>query len=200
MAGVRARYISSKGTSKRSASATLHLTEGLLQWLYLILSTLRAAVRQRAQKLWYGDEVEEPKVIQHKASVLRAIRKCAIHFAPISATTALAGLNLGGYFIGDEYSGLNSGLWQDVDKLALQIAAKLYVGTPDSLTLRGTKLNSSSGIVDCCLTCNYYHGHREARTSLEPGRLASRHAGDQNAFCGNQFSRFPRFSNGHQWV
>jgi len=76
-------------------------------------------------------EVEQPKVVIHTfiplESLWRAFRKCSIHFASVALTTMLTGLNLGTLFIGEEFQGLNQGYWQDFDKLALQIAAKLYV-------------------------------------------------------------------------
>ena len=104
--------------------------------LYSRLSVFLVLSAGLARKQWLGTKVEKPKIIIHQASVLRALRKCAIHFAPIIATVVLAGYNLGTYFIGKEFLGLDAGYWQDFDRLVLQVAAKVYVCAHLFITVR----------------------------------------------------------------
>ena len=114
--------------SKNLTLVTLQLLKKFSTSVHSGLSVIFVLIKSLTRKLWYGVEAEEPKVIIHKASILRTVRKCAIHFAPIAATIVLAGLNIGTYFIGNEFVGNDTGYWQNVDRLALQITAKLYVG------------------------------------------------------------------------
>jgi hypothetical protein len=104
--------------------------------LYSRLSAFLVLSARLAREQWLGTEVEKSKIIIHQASVLRALRKCAIHFAPIIATIILAGYNLGTYFIGREFLGPDAGYWQDFDRLALQVAAKVYVCAHHFITVR----------------------------------------------------------------
>lgn len=119
--------------SKSHASQALQRLKEILQSFYTHLCAFGARVKRSARKLWNGDESEDHKVITHSASSWRAVRKCAIHFLPIAMTIILAGFNLGRYFIGDEFLGYDSGRWQDFDKLALQLSAKLYVSISESM-------------------------------------------------------------------
>lgn len=96
---------------------------------YTVSRTLLNFLVRMSCEAWYGHRHEDSKVITHRASVRRAVKKCSVHFVPIAATVVLAGLNIGEYFIGSEYKGPDSGRWQDFDKLSLQLAAKLYVSS-----------------------------------------------------------------------
>ncbi|KAL1860254.1 hypothetical protein Daus18300_009308 [Diaporthe australafricana] len=89
------------------------------------LETVYLCAGKRVRKAWNGKSLESPKVIVHD-ELARAFRKCVVHLPPISVTAVLSSLNLATYFIGNQYQGFNDGVWQDVDNLALQVAAKLY--------------------------------------------------------------------------
>jgi len=115
--------------SKAHTSPALGPLKWIFRLLYNFSSTLWVFIVRLSCGIWSGYGREEPKVITHRASAWRAVKKCAVHFVPIAATVVLAGVNIGTYFVGGEYKGYDSGRWQDFDKLALQLAAKLYVST-----------------------------------------------------------------------
>ena len=106
-----------------------------------ILAKLWEFVARTAFTLWWGSADEVPKIVIHKPSIWRVLRKCLIHVLPILAAVFLAILNLNTYFLGSQFTGRVSAGWQDFDKWGLQIAAKGYV----SYTLQSDFEKSSRG-------------------------------------------------------
>ena len=114
---------------KRRALVALQHVKSFFESVHSISYAFLALIARSARKRWYGAEVEEPKVIIQHASILRAVKKCTIHIVPIIATIILTVLNIKTYFIGTEFQGYDTGYWQDFDRLALQVTAKLYVSS-----------------------------------------------------------------------
>lgn len=120
----------SNGVLKSRMLVALQAVRNFFRWICRKFKDFPALIARHARKFWYGADVEEPKVITEEASCYRIVRKCAIHVLPMSAACILTRLNTTTYFVGSEYTGYNSGKWQDFDNLALQIVAKLYVSIP----------------------------------------------------------------------
>ena len=83
-------------------------------------------IKTRSKLVWRGEETEEKKVVLRKSFSSAALR-CWVHIVTLSATATLASLNLAGYFIGAQLQGLNDRVFQALDVLCLQVAAKLLV-------------------------------------------------------------------------
>lgn len=100
--------------------------------LFTIICTLWARINnslaylaQSAEKYW----TKKDAVIV-KGGTISVVRRCIIaHTLPICASPTLAGLNLKGFFIGDEYLGYSDSTSQAIDRLSLQVTAKLFVST-----------------------------------------------------------------------
>lgn len=77
-------------------------------------------------ELLHGAPAEKRRVVV--TSNWRAIvSKSAIHILPVLATIVLAYLNVRGYFIGVNMQGLASPAAQDLNRLCLQVTAKIVV-------------------------------------------------------------------------
>lgn len=120
-------YSSINYAGKRHALAFLHFVNRFFKWVCLKLFAFCILIKRLIHELWYGAEDDKPKIIIFYPNFWQRIRKCAIHFVPLAATAVLAGLNFKGYFIGEDFQGFTSELWQNFDKLAVQVAAKIYV-------------------------------------------------------------------------
>jgi len=107
---------------------TVQRVRTLLRSTVLKLCAIYAWASKRISEFWSGAEEEEPKIVIYTGA-WKALQKCAIHIPPIAATAALSSLNLVTYFIGAQYVGYNTEVWQSFDRLALQITAKFYVST-----------------------------------------------------------------------
>ncbi|KAK5360230.1 hypothetical protein LTS13_010320 [Exophiala xenobiotica] len=145
--------VTKTGGSKGRVLVVMHYARKLFDLFHSGLSAALAWIAHSARRLWWGVEVEEPKVIIHPARFWWKLRKCAIHFLPVAATVVVTGLNIGTYFVGAEFRGNDTGYWQDFDKLALQVTAKLYelltiasLGSIMMDILRYQLLLSSSGL------------------------------------------------------
>ncbi|KAK5743260.1 hypothetical protein LTR17_002737 [Elasticomyces elasticus] len=73
----------------------------------------------------HGAPKEEPKEIVTR-DWTNVCLKLLIHLTPVCATVTLAFLNLKGYFIGSQLQGPNTAVAQGMDRLALQVTAKLF--------------------------------------------------------------------------
>lgn len=120
-------HVSTPNSSKRRMRTFLQHTQKFFKLLFAGLYTALAWITQPVRKLWYGVEVEQPKVVIPQSMLWVKFWKCAIHFVPVAATVVVAGLNIGTFFIGNEFQGYNTGYWQDFYRLALQVTAKSYV-------------------------------------------------------------------------
>jgi hypothetical protein len=95
-------------------------------WLESLLVSFIQRVVRVFTSLHDGSEKEEEKVIVRQG-VFRALKRCSVHIIPLCATAVLASINLNGYFVGAQYAGFNSSAAQSIDRLCLQVTAKLYV-------------------------------------------------------------------------
>ena len=86
----------------------------------------RLATSRFFERLWFGAEDEEKKVVVRK-SLWGALLRCSIHLIAMFATITIAYMNLAGYFIGAELQGLTGDVIQALDVLCLQVSAKLLV-------------------------------------------------------------------------
>jgi hypothetical protein len=73
-----------------------------------------------------GNDQEEKKVVL-KSGYRWSLFKCSVHILPICATIIVAYFNLAGYFIGSSLQGLTGDTYQAIDRLCLQVTAKLLV-------------------------------------------------------------------------
>ncbi|KAK3661685.1 hypothetical protein LTR56_000174 [Elasticomyces elasticus] len=73
----------------------------------------------------HGSPKEEPKEIVTR-DWTNVCLKLLIHLTPVCATVTLACLNLKGYFIGSQLQGPNTAAAQGLDRLVLQVTAKLF--------------------------------------------------------------------------
>lgn len=74
----------------------------------------------------HGAGSDAPRVIV-RADWRATLGKCSIHVVPVLATCALAFLNIKSYFIGANLHGFTGDVAQDIDRLCLQVTAKLFV-------------------------------------------------------------------------
>lgn len=93
-------------------------------------------------EMLHGESIEKPKVVLSR-DWSAICSKCSIHILPVLATTVLAYLNIRGYFIGSSLQGLTGDVAQDIDRLCLQVTAKLFVG--EVLLTAVTKADISAG-------------------------------------------------------
>jgi hypothetical protein len=97
-----------------------HLTaikDLLLRFWIFLCETVRGVI--------HGAQQEERQVVVQ--SNINVIRHCSIHILPICTTITIAYFNLAGYFIGENLNGSVSTLAQNMGRLSLQFAAKLFV-------------------------------------------------------------------------
>jgi hypothetical protein len=97
-----------------------HLTaikDLLLRFWIFLCHTVRGVL--------HGPQQEEQQVVVQ--SNISVIQHCSIHILPICTTITIAYFNLAGYFIGENLNGSVSTLAQNMDRLSLQFAAKLFV-------------------------------------------------------------------------
>ncbi|KAF2102893.1 hypothetical protein NA57DRAFT_52438 [Rhizodiscina lignyota] len=107
-----------------------------------LLLQFTSATREGTRQLVHGTVEEEPRVVMktverttpshrivHPVRVLArtmlVLQHCSIHIIPIFATITLAYLNLAGFFIGENLAGSTAGIAQNMDRLSLQVVAKL---------------------------------------------------------------------------
>lgn len=110
----------------RCAQNTPHL---IYRRLVSLLASFIEWVVQVFTKFYDGTKRKEEKVII-KQSPFKALKRCSVHIPPICATAVLASINLRGYFVGIGLTGFSASAAQSIDRLLLQITAKLYVCIP----------------------------------------------------------------------
>lgn len=74
-------------------------------------------------------EWETKKAVAHNDST-HLLFKCAVHVIPVATSVVIATINLRGLFIGYILDGLTTAGAQSVDRLCIQVAAKLFVRPP----------------------------------------------------------------------
>ncbi|KAL9576638.1 MAG: hypothetical protein Q9212_006935 [Teloschistes hypoglaucus] len=74
--------------------------------------------------LWRGEVDEKPKVVRRQG-FWAATKRCWPHFLTLAATGVLAWLNIAGFFVGNDFQGCATPNCQTLDRLGLQIAAKI---------------------------------------------------------------------------
>lgn len=102
----------------------------------------------RTRQLVHGAEEEEQQAItktikltaprycsihlvQILARTMVVLRHCSVHIVPIIATIVITYLNLAGFFIGENLAGSTEAFAQNMDRLSLQVTAKIFVGVDD---------------------------------------------------------------------
>ncbi|KAL8629490.1 hypothetical protein Q9189_004784 [Teloschistes chrysophthalmus] len=74
--------------------------------------------------LWRGEVDEKPKIVRRQG-FWAATKRCWPHFLTLAATGVLAWLNIAGFFVGSDFQGCATPNCQTLDRLALQVAAKI---------------------------------------------------------------------------
>jgi hypothetical protein len=149
------------------------------KWTWSKLCSAWKCIVKKLRKWWFGEPVEVPKVIIRRhprwyGRAWRGLSQCKVHMLPLAATITVVGLNWGTYFIGVDLPGWDTGQWQDFYRLALQVAAKLYV-RPISLDTSNHVSNSVIGTPHRRLSRDGHHGHSTVLPRLQPNRPPIRH-------------------------
>ncbi|KAL8691997.1 MAG: hypothetical protein Q9218_002889 [Villophora microphyllina] len=82
------------------------------------------ATKSFLKHAWRGEVDEKPKIVRRQG-ILGAIKRCWPHFLTLSATAVLAWLNIAGFFVGNDFQGCATANCQTLDRLGLQVAAKI---------------------------------------------------------------------------
>ena len=96
------------------------------RWFLKVPGFLSVLNTRCIEYFFKGATAESEKTVV-SASWFAALGKCLIHVPPMAATIALTYFNLAGYFIGSNLEGLTPPSAQAIDRLCLQVTAKLIV-------------------------------------------------------------------------
>jgi hypothetical protein len=93
------------------------------------------------RQLVHGAKEEEQRVViktieltaprYFLARTMVVLQHCSVHIIPILATVTLTYLNLAGFFIGENLTGSTAIVAQNMDRLSLQVTAKIFVSVGD---------------------------------------------------------------------
>jgi hypothetical protein len=119
-----------------ASSATQSTTRQLAAFATLVKTLWQNFVKRtaaRSLRVWthcieacWGTQVEKEKFVLRRG-LWPALAKCFVHVLPIFGCIVVSFLNFRGYFIGSTLQGLTSPAAQSFYRLALQVAAKIYV-------------------------------------------------------------------------
>lgn len=129
------------------------------KWIFHCWTTFRdqllccwRSICETIRRLVHGAEQEEERVVVRSielttpwcgsirvakvlATAFAVLRHCSVHIIPIFATITISYLNLVGFFIGENLNGSPTVIAQDIDRLSLQVVAKLFVSIGDPLLI-----------------------------------------------------------------
>lgn len=99
----------------------------LIRWVQQhSLHSLWTLCVRRTKHVVFGKRPQAPQPII-SIGLRKVLWQCSVHLLPICGTITLSYFNLAGYYIGNGYTGLTQTIYQDLDALMIQIAAKLMV-------------------------------------------------------------------------
>lgn len=90
------------------------------------LTFLWALIKKPWLQIMHGSQTENEKIVLRK-TLWPALAKCSVHTLPVVGTITLSYFNLHGYYIGTDFKGKTYAAAQELDRLCLQVTAKLLV-------------------------------------------------------------------------